>query len=169
MRFLLIFALVSPVVADEILIRASTHVIKRNEGMRLKPYKDVNGHWTVGIGHKIVAGEKFGVITEKEALGLFRKDIKHHIKRARRLLPDFDKYPVCVRVAILDGVFRGCLGGSPRSLALIRKGEWKQAGEEYLDHAGYRKSKRLGTGVWRRMDRNALVFSRYAEYLAGKR
>lgn len=168
MKYLLILLLAFPVMGDEILIRAATHVIKKNEGVRLKPYRDTNGYWTIGIGHKIKPGESFDSITKKQAVELFRKDIIHHIKRAKRLLPEFNKYPIVVRVAVLDGVYRGCLSGSPNTLALMRKGLWEKAAREYLNHAEYRDSKKSGTGVYKRMDRNALVFLRYAEYLKRK-
>jgi GH24 family phage-related lysozyme (muramidase) len=31
--------------------------LKREEGLRLKPYKDTLGHWTIGYGHKMLPGE----------------------------------------------------------------------------------------------------------------
>lgn len=50
--------------------------IKRWEGLRLKPYKDVAGHWTIGYGHLIRPHEDFSAgITEAEAEELLRRDL----------------------------------------------------------------------------------------------
>jgi lysozyme len=49
--------------------------IKRWEGLRLTPYMDQAGHWTVGWGHKMDAHDpKHGTITLDRAKDLFRID-----------------------------------------------------------------------------------------------
>jgi GH24 family phage-related lysozyme (muramidase) len=153
--------------SDRLLIRAASHVLKKNEGVRYEAYRDVYGYVTIGIGHKVKPGEKFGRLTENEVYDLFAKDVAHHIKLCRKYFPKFDEYPVCVRVAILDGFFRGDLSGSPKTMRLMNQGRWDEASREYLNHAEYRKSKVDRTGVYKRMDRNALMFRRYGEHLAG--
>lgn len=50
--------------------------IREQEGIRLIPYKDIAGYWTIGIGHLIKVGEHFTVITEEEAEALLREDLK---------------------------------------------------------------------------------------------
>jgi len=167
MRFLIpILLFVSSATAsDKILRRVATYVIGKNEGVRYEPYKCSNGHWTIGIGHKIKRGESFGKIDRLTVQALFSKDMTEHLARCRRSLPDFDKYPVQVRVAILDGFYRGCLSASPKTLRLMRQGRFKAASAEYLDHREYRESTRLGTGVCKRMNWNAMVFRRYGEKL----
>ena len=61
----------------------------------------------------------------------------------------------------MDGFFRGDLSGSKDTLALMNQGDFKAAAKEYLNHAGYRKSKEEGTGVAGRMERNAAVFATF--------
>lgn len=148
--------------------RAASYVIMRNEGFRAEPYVCENGHATVGYGHKMTDEEPRRRYAREEAKRLFLEDLEKKLKLARRLLPEFDDYPVQVRVAVLDGCFRGCLSGSPKALRLMRESKWVEASEEYLDHRGYRKSKSQGTGVYKRMDRNAFVFKRYGQKLRGE-
>lgn len=154
--------------SDAVLKRAAAYVIMRNEGFRSEPYVCANGRETVGYGHLVTSGAELRKYTREEAAELFYRDLDRKIVLARRLLPDFDSYPVQVGVAILDGCFRGDLSGSPKTLDLIRRGLWVEASEEYVDHEGYRKSKRLGTGVYKRMDRNAFVFRSYGQKIGGE-
>ena len=165
MKYLTAFLIVLTATAsDTVLKRAASYTLMKNEGFRAKPYLCTNGHATVGYGHKII-GKVKPSYTKAEAKALLADDIGKKLKVCRRLLKDFDTYPVCVQVAILDGVFRGDLSGSPKTLRLMRQGRWVQASKEYLDHREYRLSKKNGTGVHKRMNRNALVFSRYGESL----
>lgn len=56
---------------------AGIELIKEMEGIRLSAYKDVAGYATIGIGHLIKPGEKFGKsITEEQAEDLLREDLK---------------------------------------------------------------------------------------------
>jgi hypothetical protein len=69
---------------------------------------------------------------------------------------------------MLDGFFRGDLSGSPKTMRLINQGKWIEASREYLNHAEYRQSKIDKTGVYKRMDRNALMYLRYGQKLRGE-
>lgn len=166
MKYLLLIAIsLSAFASDRILINASMHKLKINEGVRHTVYKDIYGYRTIGIGHRVTSNESFGVLTDAEVKELFVKDVKRQLRRCRRKFPKFNTYPICVRVAILDGFFRGCLAGSPKAIALIKNGEWIKASHEYVDNAEYRKSKKDNNGVYKRMDRNALMYLRYGEKL----
>lgn len=50
--------------------------IKRHEAFAPTPYQDQAGHWTIGYGHKIKAGESFTAITEGGALELLAADVR---------------------------------------------------------------------------------------------
>jgi len=167
MRYLtLILAMVAMANAsDEVLIRAARFVIQKNEGVRYQVYTDTNGHQTIGIGHKVKPGESFGIIDDTKVQELFAEDIREHLVRCRKTLSNFDSHPVQVRVAILDGFYRGCLSGSPKTLELMRQGRFLEASDEYLDNREYRRSRAAGTGVYKRMDRNAMVFRSYGKKL----
>ena len=52
--------------------------IRRAEAFRSHAYRDAAGFWTIGYGHKIVAGDNLSsssVITEDYALALFAQDL----------------------------------------------------------------------------------------------
>lgn len=154
--------------SDKLLIKVASHVLKKNEGVRYEVYKDVYGFKTIGIGHKVKAGESFGKLSEQEVYDLFVKDASEKIKLCRKYFSKFDTYPICVQVAILDGFFRGDLSGSPKTMRLMNQGKWIEASREYLNHAEYKQSKREKTGVFKRMDKNALMYLRYGQKLRGE-
>ncbi|TVL97178.1 MAG: hypothetical protein CV087_22705 [Candidatus Brocadia sp. WS118] len=51
-------------------------LIKKFEGLELKPYKDSAGHMTIGYGHLIRRGETFYEINEEMAEQLLMRDIE---------------------------------------------------------------------------------------------
>jgi lysozyme len=51
-------------------------LIEAFEGCVLKPYKDIAGLWTIGIGHLIKPSETFTSITRKDAEFLLAADLK---------------------------------------------------------------------------------------------
>ncbi len=51
-------------------------LIKKWEGLRLQPYRDAAGLWTVGWGHRLRDGEVFGTITRRRAEDLFLADYR---------------------------------------------------------------------------------------------
>lgn len=144
---------------DDLYTRAKQYISK-HEGIRYKPYKDSKGNWTVGIGHKILKGETFpNELSPQEVGSLFAKDLNEHTRRARRIFPKFDQYNIMRQCAILDGVFRGDLSKSPKTIKLINAGKWEEAAKEYLNNREYQKSKAEDTGVWKRMEENAKMFA----------
>lgn len=152
-------------------IRAALQYIVPSEGVKYKPYKDSKGKWTVGIGHLVLPGEVFTTtLTPKEVLDLFVKDLKDHIVRAQKLTPQYDQYPQYIKLAILDGIYRGDLAQSPKTRQLISSGKWSDAAKEYTNNREYNQSKRLGDkhGVWKRMDRNAHMFKTFGNMLTKK-
>lgn len=139
--------------------------IESNEGRRNVPYKDSKGLLTVGVGHLVPKGQEKKYVGRKlsdaEVDDLFSRDLKAKTDLARKKLGDtFDKLPTPAKVAVVDGFFRGDLSGSPKALKLIKEGKLKEAADEYLDHAEYRKSVKSNEqgkphGVAKRMERNA--------------
>ena len=153
--------------------------IVRSEGKGKKgrpgyAYKDHKGNLTIGVGHLItkndpvlkrVVGNNYNVIlsggmplSDSQMQKLFDYDIKSKINLARRKVKNFDSLPKSAQNAVVDGFFRGDLSGSPKTLRLMNSGDFRAAAEEYLNNAEYRTSKREGTGVAPRMERNAAAF-----------
>jgi lysozyme len=50
-------------------------IVKKWEGLRLAPYKDAAGLWTIGYGHLIKEGEVFTRINGEEAEELLQHDL----------------------------------------------------------------------------------------------
>ena len=159
--------------------------LKPDEGFRARKYDDHKGNPTVGYGHMIAPDSKkrfeaagigdqyHGVcvagtcgLSEKDADTLLQQDIKDiYLPRAKGMLPNFDKLNVEAQSAVINTTFRGGLGGSPNTQKLLRQAKFdpskfKEAAEELKKHKGYNKSKREGTGVYKRMDKTSDAFSR---------
>ena len=128
-----------------------------HEGYVKKVYRDSKGIPTIGIGHKILPGEDFSQgISPEEAQQLFQSDIQKHVGVAKGLFPNFDSYPNYLKVALLDGVYRGEHKSNYKTTKLINQERWTEAAEEYLRNQEYIASKSQGDrhGVWQRMDEN---------------
>ncbi len=133
--------------------RLYTKSIRGHEGLRLKPYKDSKGLWTIGIGDLIHTKQ----MSFHEALGLWNNGIKesaavercmHNITRAslgaRRVLnPEHYDFLSEVRQEVVtEMVFQmGELGFSKfkRTINLIRIGHHKQVPAEMLDSKWHRE------------------------------
>ena len=68
-------------------------MIKHHEGVRLKPYQDPIGLWTVGVGHLIGDGkslpiEWFRTLTMDEVDELLKKDLQRFERGVLRLCPN---------------------------------------------------------------------------------
>jgi lysozyme len=80
--------------------------IKRNEGIKYKPYKDADG-FSVGIGHYIgstLPEDMNRRFTEKEINDLFEKDYAIHKQVAERF-PNYDKLDANGKTALIDLAF----------------------------------------------------------------
>jgi lysozyme len=73
-------------------------MIKHHEGVRLKPYQDPIGLWTVGVGHLIGDGktlpiEWFRTFTMDEVDELLKKDLQRFERGILRLCPNYLTQP----------------------------------------------------------------------------
>lgn len=90
-----------------------------HEGLRLTPYQDTLGNWTVGVGYNItgrgwsffeqVTGRKIGpegaAITREEALAVLRADVARVEQAVRAYLPDYDALGDVRQRVVLDLAF----------------------------------------------------------------
>jgi GH24 family phage-related lysozyme (muramidase) len=120
-------------VTDKIL----NHFIKE-EGLRLRVYKDHLGFATIGIGHKLTEDDlknKLTYVTKEEAIEIFKKDIDIAYKCAIRTFTEYFSYPENVRLAILDMIFNlGCKGFNrfETTISLIKQRKFKEAGQQAM-------------------------------------
>lgn len=146
------------------LLKKAADYIKQNEGVKNIMYKDSKGHWTIGIGHLVTPQEytlfKNRKLTNEEVLNLFKKDMEKKLQLAKSYFGQaFNTFSPSLQIAILDGYFRGDLSGSPRTKELLRQGNFTAAAKEYLNNNEYRAAVASGSGVAKRMQRNAAIMA----------
>ena len=111
---------------------ALIEIIKKHEGLRLYPYQDSLGFWTIGYGRCI---EKNG-ITPQEAEIMLRRDVGEAIARYEDLPDEVRQNCNGERQAILvEMIFQlGYLGVLKfrRMLGAIAAGDYERASKEML-------------------------------------
>lgn len=138
--------------------------IKKHEGVFNTMYRDIYGHWTIGIGHLIKPGEfkKFQgkTLSDAEVEQIFKSDIRGKLSLIQKHFgKKFDTFPNKLKIAILDGYFRGDLSGSPETRALIMQNRFPEAAKAYLNNKEYNKAKKTRSGVASRMEKNASIIA----------
>lgn len=113
-------------------------LVKQWEGLRLQPYQDSAGLWTVGYGHLLPQYNPGGPITEEQATALLDADLA----TARAAVTRLVEVPLtdAQRAALVSFVFNVGEGAFSRS-TLLRKlntGDYAGAADEFTRwvHAG---------------------------------
>ena len=130
--------------------------IRKAEGLRLEPYED-KGKDTVGYGHLLLDGRTGNIsvdrIDKEDAEKLLEKDIKIRLKEVNSLLPNFVNFPKDAQQAIFSEYYRGSIGQSPVTRALINTGRYKEAAKEFLNNNEYKNAdKNKMGGIKKRME-----------------
>lgn len=134
--------------------------LRRDEGLRLTPYKDSRGIWTCGYGHNLVAhDEKLAEITKEQAEQWLREDAEVAIQDVAYSLPwsanlDDARRGVLENMAFNLGI-KGLMGFH-RTLNYVETGNYAAAAQEmlYSDWAkqvgarAERLSVQMKHGVW---------------------
>jgi len=120
------------------------------------PHKSLEGGSdTIAYGHKIQPGENFSKgLTDSDALKLLEKDIDKKLKIAKSQMKKFDTFPLTVKIAVINALYRGDMG--PKTMILLNQNKFADAAREYLDHREYETTG--NKGVKKRMEWNAAVF-----------
>ncbi|MBS3087835.1 transglycosylase SLT domain-containing protein [Candidatus Pacearchaeota archaeon] len=109
----------------------------------------------------IIAGNR--KLTEEEGRALFAYELDVHIKRTIVLFPEYNSYPVYVKKALVNAVYRGEMEVGQKTVDLINSGEWRKAAVEYINRVDYREAEAKGIGgIVDRMNENRDLFLRYA-------
>jgi len=158
---------------DQLLSQAAAYIIpseiygndlnlKQNAKFKT-PYKDDKGIRTIGIGHKLLPGDK-QVLTNKEIIQLFKLDLKQHLNLAKtKFAKQWNSFTPQLKIVLVDISFRGDLEkkgpGDFDFVNLIKRGMFKQAAAQYLDHTEYKSRAAISTddGVVKRMGQNAKI------------
>jgi lysozyme len=120
-------------------------MLKRHEGVRLKPYKDTKNIETVGVGHNIEAKglppdieaylEDYGEITPEMVDILLDQDIEDAITDCERLYPAFSTFSENRQDALIDFLFNVGYATAKTfktTNGYINAGEWQKASEGLL-------------------------------------
>ena len=120
------------------LFEAAETMIKRHEGLNLKPYLCPAGKLTIGYGRNI---EDVG-ISEEEAVGLLHADITSAVRELEREFgPGWYNGMSRVRAAaLIDMMFNlGAtrFGAFKKMIAAVRKQKWEKAADEAKNSKWY--------------------------------
>lgn len=132
--------------------------LRREEGLRLMPYKCEAGHWTVGYGHRCEAGQ--GPVTLADAEALLFRDLSD----AKRPIDEIRGLSVGQRVALVSFVFN--LGAAAFGKSTLRKklvaGAFAEAAAEIERWVYVRTPEGLivSKGLEARRARERIVFER---------
>ena len=108
-------------------------------------------------------------LTNEQVDILFVEDLREYVGRAKSLIKNFDSLPIAVESALVDMTYRGDLGDSPKTRALINSGKFAEAADEYINRREYSDAESKGMrGVKKRMDSNRQLLLDYANSLEGK-
>jgi lysozyme len=108
--------------------------IKEHEGFRQNVYLDTLGNETVGVGHKVIKGEK--VPTNIEGLlDLYDKDFDKALNNAKSIIDEDSISPEAFGVLVEMNFQMGKKGtlGFTRMLDALKDRNYKLAAEELLD------------------------------------
>lgn len=108
------------------------HDLKRYEGLKLKPYRDTVGKWTIGVGRNLT---DVG-ISHEEAEMLLVHDIKRAQEAAQRIVPAFIylndvRQDVLINMVFNMGAAR--FRGFKKMLSAIEEGDTERVASEMLD------------------------------------
>lgn len=166
-------------------------VLRQEEGVRNKMYRDTKGIETIAVGFNLrrpdtekVFQQCFGPdcgdvlarardrkrgMTDAEVDKLTRYDLETtFLPRVKKLIPDFDKMPEETRAGLLSATYRGSLPMSKKTVALINQGKAGEAANEYLRNREYEVAKKKGSGIAGRMEREAASIRSLQGYKPGE-
>ena len=106
--------------------------LKRDEGVRLKMYKDSVGLWTIGVGRNI---EERG-ISEQEAEVLLANDIQIALRDCEDIFDDFYSHPYDVQRALANMSFnlgKPTLSKFRNMIAAVDACDYALAADEAMD------------------------------------
>lgn len=105
--------------------------VAKLEGFVPQPYLDSKGVLTYGVGQT-------GEFIDKP----FKEVFEDHKNRVRNKVNNFDKLPSRVQRELIQADFRGDVAPDHNWLSELNKGNYKKAGEKFLNHKEYKKYKR---------------------------
>ena len=121
------------------------NLIADHEGLKLKPYLDTVGVWTVGYGHNLQVP-----ISEKAAKQILMDDIQDAMNDCIHTFPWFMELSETRQHAMIDLMFNmgmGRLLGFKKFLQAMSLGNYDTAADELVDSKWYEQVKRRGPKI----------------------
>lgn len=121
----------------------------RDEGLKLKPYRDTMGHLTIGVGHLISPGERFSSITHYEAMELLDQDITIAMRRLNNIFPAWRELDDVRQRAMINLTFNlgYKLGDFRRFLHAAKSGDWDKAADALIQSRWYKQVRLRGPRI----------------------
>ncbi|HPK40007.1 MAG: lysozyme [Candidatus Ratteibacteria bacterium] len=114
------------------MIKELENMLKKHEGLVLKPYKCSAGKLTIGYGRNLEARG----ISEAEASMMLTNDIRDCMDSLDRQMSWWKEQPKAIQYVLVDMCFNlgiGGLLGFKKTLRFLQNGEYVKASEEMLD------------------------------------
>lgn len=113
-------------------------MLKRHEGLELKPYQCTANRWTVGYGHNLEAHgkERMESITLEEAERFLDEDIAAAESMCRTRMPYYDDLDDVRKAVLVDMCFNlgiGGLMGFKKTLGAVAEKQYGRAAVEMLN------------------------------------
>lgn len=131
--------------------------IAEEEGFFNGFYYDSKGVVTFGVGQ-----------TKKYIDKSFKETVKAHTNIISNLLVDYKSMPEKIQAELVQSAYRGGITGSDKTIKLINKKYYQQAEREFLNHDEYRKAKREGSGIAKRMEKTAMAIRRLSSVMVAQ-
>lgn len=120
------------------------------EGLRLVPYKDSAGIWTIGYGYNLEShgvldlypGATFKICREQAEVWL-SEELAVAEQDARYLYSAFDSFPDAIKATLIDLAYnmgRSSLSSFKNMNAAIARQDWRVVAEELKDSKYYRQT-----------------------------
>ena len=126
------------------------HEGKNMVGGKHVQYRDSMGNSTIGYGHQVKPGDKFGgAITDQQAERLFGRDFRKHADAAKRI-PGWDSATAQQKAGLLDLTFNmgdGWWMQFPKFSAAMDKGDYEKAAKELKSSQWYTQVGRRGPTI----------------------
>lgn len=121
----------------------------RDEGLRLKAYRDTLGYLTIGVGHLIPSGQSVMSITQGQAMEWLDQDIGTAEWRLTQIYPQWRSLDDVRQRALLNLAFNlgGKLGKFKRFLKAVEKCDWDQAAIQLQNSLWYKQVKLRGPRI----------------------
>jgi lysozyme len=115
-------------------------MVKRHEGKRLKAYKDTEGYWTIGYGHKLSVW--IDSIDDATAEQFLTDDLTLALMSAKRIFYGFDSFSQNRKDALTDFVFNVGAAGAEKfhhMIIAIADNDWNKAADELKTSLWYKE------------------------------